>query len=79
MSLTVCSAILSCCIQSLFKKSIFTLSGAAQCIAGICFILVVMLHPMAWGTDRARRLCGREASAFYLGYQINHWILFISN
>ncbi|KAF7272048.1 LHFPL tetraspan subfamily member 2 protein [Rhynchophorus ferrugineus] len=67
MSLTVCTATLSCCIQSVFKKSIFTLSGAAQCIAGICFILGVMLHPMAWGTDRARRLCGRESSAFYLG------------
>ncbi|XP_030745123.1 LHFPL tetraspan subfamily member 2 protein isoform X2 [Sitophilus oryzae] len=67
MSLTVCTSLLSCCFQSLFKKSIFTLSGAAQCIAGICFILGVMLQPMAWGTERAHRLCGRESSAFYLG------------
>lgn len=34
MSLTVCAGLLSCCVQSVCKKSIFTLSGAAQCIAG---------------------------------------------
>lgn len=34
MSLTVFAGLLSCCFQSVCKKSIFTLSGAAQCIAG---------------------------------------------
>ncbi|CAG9764392.1 unnamed protein product [Ceutorhynchus assimilis] len=67
MSITVCTSLVSCCIQSLFRKSIFTLSGAAQCIAGICFILGVMLHPMAWGTQRVHKLCGPESSPFYLG------------
>lgn len=67
MSLTVCAGLLSCCVQSVCKKSIFTLSGAAQCIAGICFILGTMLHPMAWGIDRVHTLCGRDSSPFYLG------------
>lgn len=35
MSLTVCMGLLSCCFQSIFKKSIFTISGAAQAAAGI--------------------------------------------
>ncbi|ENN72808.1 LHFPL tetraspan subfamily member 2 protein [Dendroctonus ponderosae] len=67
MGMTVCTGLLSCCVQSVFKKSIFTLSGAAQCVAGICFILGVMLHPMAWGVERAHKLCGKESSPFYLG------------
>ena len=34
MALTVLTSVLSCCIQSVFRKSIFTVSGAAQTIAG---------------------------------------------
>jgi hypothetical protein len=30
----VLSSVLSCCVQSIFRKSIFTVSGAAQTIAG---------------------------------------------
>lgn len=39
MSLTVCSGIISCCFQSIFKKSIFTISGATQAFAGEIFII----------------------------------------
>ncbi|CAG9860416.1 unnamed protein product [Phyllotreta striolata] len=67
MSLTVCTGMLSCCFQSIFKKSIFTISGAGQAIAGIFYIIGVMLHPMAWGSERVQKLCGRDASAFYPG------------
>ncbi|XP_050510307.1 LHFPL tetraspan subfamily member 2 protein [Diabrotica virgifera virgifera] len=65
MTLTVCTGLLSCCFQSIFKKSIFNLSGVAQAIAGISYIIGVMLHPMAWGSQRVQKLCGRDASAFY--------------
>lgn len=34
MSVTVCLSLISCRVQSLFKKSLFNLSGAAQAIAG---------------------------------------------
>lgn len=34
MSLTVCMGIFSCCFQSIFKKSIFNISGAVQALAG---------------------------------------------
>ncbi|XP_044265083.1 LHFPL tetraspan subfamily member 2a protein [Tribolium madens] len=67
MSATVFMGLVSCRIQSFFKKSIFTMSGAAQALAGICFILGVMLHPMGWGAVRVQKLCGRDASPFYPG------------
>lgn len=38
MAVTVFCGIVGCCFQSVFKKSIFTISGAAQAIAGICVI-----------------------------------------
>lgn len=34
MCITVFSSLLSCCFQSCFRKSIFTLSGSAQAVAG---------------------------------------------
>ncbi|CAH0552000.1 unnamed protein product [Brassicogethes aeneus] len=66
MSITVVTSIISCCFQSIFRKSIFTLSGVAQGVAGISFIVCVMLYPMAWGTTRVQKLCGRDASPFYI-------------
>lgn len=38
MCITVLLSLLSCCLQSCFKKSIFTLSGSAQAVAGIVII-----------------------------------------
>lgn len=34
MSVTVMSSLASCCFQSIFRKSIFTISGAIQSVAG---------------------------------------------
>lgn len=67
MCLTVVSGIMSFCFQSIFKKSIFTMSGATQAFAGLFYILGVMLYPMAWGTARVQNLCGKDASPFYPG------------
>ncbi|XP_063227832.1 LHFPL tetraspan subfamily member 2 protein [Bacillus rossius redtenbacheri] len=65
MALTVLSSVLSSCVQSVCRKSIFTLSGAAQAVAGIFFILGIMLHPAGWGSPRVQKLCGYEAAPFY--------------
>lgn len=34
MVFTVMAAVLSCCVQSIYKKSIFTVTGAVQAVAG---------------------------------------------
>lgn len=65
MSVTVFCGIVGCCFQSLFKKSIFTVSGAAQACAGIAYIIGVMLYPVAWGEPRVVRLCKYGSTAFY--------------
>ncbi|KAK0084571.1 hypothetical protein PV325_006774 [Microctonus aethiopoides] len=67
MALTVVAALIGCCIQSIGRKSIFNLTGVAQAIAGIIYLLGMILYPAGWGAERVRRICGIEATAFYLG------------
>ncbi|KAI4467561.1 lipoma hmgic fusion partner-like protein [Holotrichia oblita] len=67
MSMTVMNSLASCCFQSIFRKSIFTVSGATQAVAGIFYILGIMLYPMGWGVPKVQHLCGRDASPFYPG------------
>lgn len=42
MSVTVLNSLISCCYQSIFRKSIFTLSGMAQAVAGKKLIRTVL-------------------------------------
>ncbi|XP_067003719.1 LHFPL tetraspan subfamily member 2 protein [Anabrus simplex] len=65
MTLTVLAAVLSCCFQSVFRKSIFTTSGAAQVVAGIFYILGLVLYPAGWGSYRVQKLCGHDAAPFF--------------
>jgi len=67
MTLTIISGAIGCYFQSIFKKSIFTVSGATQTIAGICFIIGVMSYPFAWDSRRVRFLCSNTSSAFFPG------------
>ncbi|XP_034950271.1 LHFPL tetraspan subfamily member 2 protein [Chelonus insularis] len=67
MSVSVLAALLGCCVQSVGRKSIFNLAGVTQAIAGIIYLLGMVLYPAGWGAERVRRICGLEASAFYLG------------
>uniref|UniRef100_A0A224XXH8 Putative conserved plasma membrane protein n=1 Tax=Panstrongylus lignarius TaxID=156445 RepID=A0A224XXH8_9HEMI len=66
MTFSTMSALLSCCVQSINKKSIFTTTGAIQSIAGIFYILGIIMYAAGWGTPRVIRLCGVKAHPFYL-------------
>ncbi|XP_053978552.1 LHFPL tetraspan subfamily member 2 protein [Hylaeus anthracinus] len=66
MSLTVLAALIGCCIQSIGRKSIFNLAGVAQVIAGISYLLGMILYPAGWGAERVQRICGPESDAFYI-------------
>lgn len=66
MSMTVVAALVGCCMQSIGRKSIFNLAGVAQVIAGIFYLLGMILYPAGWGAERVQRICGPEADAFYL-------------
>ncbi|XP_021936403.1 lipoma HMGIC fusion partner-like 2 protein isoform X2 [Zootermopsis nevadensis] len=65
MAATVLTSVLSCCVQSIFRKSIFTMSGAAQTIAGIFYILGLVVYPAGWGAHRVQKLCGHDAAPFF--------------
>ncbi|KAL1131380.1 hypothetical protein AAG570_010997 [Ranatra chinensis] len=67
MAFTGMAAVLSCCIQSINKKSIFTITGSVQALAGLLYILGMVMYAAGWGSARVVRLCGGEAHPFYLG------------
>lgn len=67
MFVSVVMSFAACCFQSIFKKSLFTTTGAAQTIAGIFYILALTLHPMAWNATRVVKLCD-NSSPFYPGH-----------
>lgn len=61
---TVAFSLMSCCRQSLLGKSIHAVTGAAQAVVGILVLLAVFLHPLGWGSNRVKRLCGPDAESF---------------
>ncbi|BES92986.1 unnamed protein product [Nesidiocoris tenuis] len=67
MAFTAMAAVLSCCVQSVNKKSIFTVTGSIQAVAGILYLLGMVMYASGWGSRRVIRLCGEEAQPFYLG------------
>ncbi|XP_031641047.1 LHFPL tetraspan subfamily member 2 protein [Contarinia nasturtii] len=65
MTLTLILTLATFCRQSIFGKSIHTITGSAQAFAAICVLIALFLHPFAWGHDRVKRLCGSESSAYW--------------
>jgi hypothetical protein len=49
------------------KKSIFSISGVLQAIAGLFLIIALVLFPAGWGSDKVRYDCGRTANFFSIG------------
>ncbi|XP_077285617.1 LHFPL tetraspan subfamily member 2a protein [Arctopsyche grandis] len=66
-SLTLISGVMSFCFRAICRKSIFSLSGTIQALAGVCIISGMVLYPWGWGSPRVQRLCGPDASPFSLG------------
>ncbi|XP_018904992.1 LHFPL tetraspan subfamily member 2 protein isoform X2 [Bemisia tabaci] len=67
MCITIAMAVMSCCVQHCFKKSIFTLAGWLQNVAGVLFVLGLLIYMFGWGTKRVERLCGRDSGSFMTG------------
>ncbi|XP_011496427.1 PREDICTED: lipoma HMGIC fusion partner-like 2 protein [Ceratosolen solmsi marchali] len=76
MGCTVVAALLGCCMQSVGGKSIFNLAGVTQAIAGIIYLLGMILYPAGWGAERVQRICGTEADAFYLANCTLGWAFY---
>lgn len=67
MVFTVITSLLGCCVRSIVRKSIFTVSGTIQAIAGLLYILGLMLYPAGWGSKRVHIICGDQAEPYSLG------------
>ncbi|XP_076339689.1 LHFPL tetraspan subfamily member 2a protein-like [Tachypleus tridentatus] len=78
MAFTVFTSVLGCCIRSIVKKSIFTISGTIQAIAGLLFILGLVLYPAGWGSTRVQLVCGENAQPFLLGDCMLGWAFYLA-
>ncbi|KAK6185660.1 hypothetical protein SNE40_007842 [Patella caerulea] len=74
---TCITSLLSMCFRSLCGKSIFTVSGLIQSIAGLMNILGLFLYPAGWGARRLNLLCGDKASPFYIDQCSMGWSFYV--
>lgn len=78
MAATVLSSLLGCCVRSVLKKSIFTVSGTIQAIAGLMFLLGLLLYPAGWGSRRVHTVCGPHSEPFMLGGCSLGWAFYLA-
>jgi len=76
LAITNFTAVFSLCIQAIFKKSIFTVSGLIQSIAGLFLVIAQILYPIGWGAGRVRNLCGDNAGPFLIDQCRLGWAFF---
>ncbi|XP_060808772.1 LHFPL tetraspan subfamily member 2 protein [Amyelois transitella] len=75
---TVLAGVLACCVQSVFKKSVISLAGAAQALGGLFGVLGLLLYPWGWGSDRMKRFCGKYSEPYIPGDCSLGWALYVS-
>jgi len=49
--------VLSFCKQLIARKSLVNLAGTLQAFAGILLIIVAVIYPVGWTSERVKRLC----------------------
>uniref|UniRef100_T1JKX0 Lipoma HMGIC fusion partner-like 2 protein n=1 Tax=Strigamia maritima TaxID=126957 RepID=T1JKX0_STRMM len=64
MVFTVITSVLGCCLRSIKRKSIFTISGTVQAVAGLFYVVGLVLYPAGWGSRRVKLVCGEDAEAY---------------
>lgn len=67
LAITVLLTLATCFRQSCIGKSLHTITGAIQMVAGIAILISLFLHPLAWNAKRMIKLCGTEVEPYYLG------------
>lgn len=78
MIFTVFTSLLGCCIRSIVRKSIFTISGTIQAIAGLLYILGLVLYPAGWGSRRVQHICGEKAEPYVFGDCTLGWAFYLA-
>ncbi|XP_014768693.1 LHFPL tetraspan subfamily member 2a protein [Octopus bimaculoides] len=78
MIFTTATSVISLCTRALCSKSIFTLSGLIQSIAGLFCIIGLILYPAGWGTERVKKICGDLASPYNIDNCSLGWALYLN-
>lgn len=66
ISVTFAFVLLSCCRQSLFGKSVHSVTGCLQVTSGIIAMLSTFIYPLGWNIERISSVC-IDSSAFSPG------------
>ncbi|KAK7096316.1 LHFPL tetraspan subfamily member 2 protein-like [Littorina saxatilis] len=74
---TSIAAVLSLCVRTACGKSVFTLSGLMQSVAGLMCILGLVVFPAGWGSAKVRGYCGDRAGAFDMDNCQLGWSFFL--
>jgi len=78
MVFTVVTSTIGCCIRSIKKKSIFTISGTVQAIAGLLFVLGLVLYPAGWSSRRVHMVCGDQSDLYTIGECTLGWAFYVA-
>lgn len=66
LGVSVLMAVLSLCKQDVCRKSIFTVTGLIQSIAGLFLVVGMVLYPAGWSAQRVKNLCGDRSQPFLM-------------
>ncbi|GFU49753.1 LHFPL tetraspan subfamily member 2a protein [Nephila pilipes] len=78
LSCTLLTSLSCCCIRNVFRKSVFTVSGTVQAIAGILFMLGLLLYPAGWGSRRIQMVCSNRVGPYYIGDCSIGWTYYLA-
>ncbi|XP_071788980.1 LHFPL tetraspan subfamily member 2 protein-like [Asterias amurensis] len=71
-------AVFSLCFKSICRKSLFTVCGLVQAIAGLIILLGLVMYPAGWGSEAVVELCGSDAAPFQFGSCSLGWSFFVA-
>ncbi|KAK3577365.1 hypothetical protein CHS0354_008461 [Potamilus streckersoni] len=74
---TMFTSVISICTQSLFGKSIFTVSGLIQSISGLFCVIALLLYPVGWSSRKVKNYCGENAEEFVIDQCILGWSFYL--
>uniref|UniRef100_A0A8D9AEN0 Lipoma HMGIC fusion partner-like 2 protein n=1 Tax=Cacopsylla melanoneura TaxID=428564 RepID=A0A8D9AEN0_9HEMI len=78
LGVSLLGSLLSFCNQTMFDKNIFSLSGSAQVVAGVLFILAILSYASGFGATRMQSFCGPDAGFFSIGDCTFGWAFYTS-
>ncbi|KAG8198916.1 hypothetical protein JTE90_015126 [Oedothorax gibbosus] len=78
LAATALASLSCCCVRAVLRKSVFTVSGTLQAIAGIMFMLALVLYPAGWGSKRIQMVCSSKVAPYYIGDCNLGWTYFLA-